>query len=64
MDMHERPGRRQRARGMLIQRSDHGRDGALITCKAWVCTSPDCGSNLRIDSGEISIGHAIGVSTK
>jgi hypothetical protein len=29
-----------------------------------VCTSPDCGFNLRIDNGEISIGRAIGQSFK
>ncbi len=32
--------------------------------KAWACTSPDCGFNLRIDNGEISFGRAIGQSFK
>ena len=39
--------------GKLLPLSDYGRDGAPITFKAWVCTNPDCGFNLRIDNGEI-----------
>jgi hypothetical protein len=50
--------------GVLIPLSDYGRDGAPITYKAWVCTSPECGFNLRIDNGEISIGRVIGQSFK
>lgn len=50
--------------GFLIPLSDYGRDGAPITYKAWVCSQPECGFNLRIDNGEISIGRAIGQSFK
>jgi hypothetical protein len=50
--------------GTLIPLSDYGRDGAPITYKAWVCTNPDCGFNLRIDNGEISFGRVIGQSQK
>jgi hypothetical protein len=32
--------------------------------KAWACSSPDCGFNLRIDNGEISFGRVIGQSFK
>ena len=45
--------------GVLIPLSDYGREGASILYKAWVCTNPDCGFNLRIDNGEISIGKQI-----
>ena len=45
--------------GVLIPLSDYGRDGATIRYKAWACTNPECGFNLRIDNGEISIGRAI-----
>ena len=38
--------------------------GAPITYKAWVCTNPECGFNLRIDNGEISFGRTIGQSYK
>jgi hypothetical protein len=41
-------------------------DGVLIpiTYKAWVCSNPECGFNLRIDNGEISVGRTIGQSLK
>jgi hypothetical protein len=50
--------------GRLVPLSDYGRDGAPITFKAWVCTSPDCGFNIRIDNGEISFGRSISQSHK
>ena len=50
--------------GILIPLSDYGREGAPIMYKAWVCTNPDCGFNLRIDNGEISIGRQISTSGK
>ena len=49
---------------MLIPLSDYGREGASIMYKAWVCTNPECGFNLRIDNGEISMGRSIGISEK
>jgi hypothetical protein len=36
--------------------SDYGQDGAAILYKAWVCDSPTCGYNLRIDRGEVTYG--------
>jgi hypothetical protein len=50
--------------GDLLPLSDYGRDGAPITYKAWVCSNPRCGFNIRIDNGEISVGREIGVSSK
>lgn len=50
--------------GVLLPLSDYGRDGAPIKYKAWVCSNPTCGFNVRIDNGEISIGRTIGSSTK
>lgn len=50
--------------GVLIPLSDYGRDGASIMYKAWVCTNPDCGFNIRIDNGELSIGKVIRQSSK
>ena len=50
--------------GVLIPLSDYGREGATIRYKAWVCTNPECGFNLRIDNGEISVGRTIGQSFK
>ncbi len=39
------------SQGVLIPLSDYGRDGASIMYKAWVCSNPECGFNLRIDNG-------------
>jgi hypothetical protein len=50
--------------GVLIPLSDYGRDGASIPYKAWVCTNPECGFNIRIDNGDISQGRDIRVSSK
>lgn len=50
--------------GTLVPLSDYGRDGASIMYKAWVCTNQECGYNLRIDNGEISLGRQITVSGK
>jgi hypothetical protein len=58
------PECRKCSAGVLIPLSDYGRDGAPITYKAWVCSNPGCGYNVRIDNGEISLGRAIQHSTK
>lgn len=51
-------------KGVLLPLSDYGRDGAPIRYKAWVCNNPDCGFNIRIDNGEISLGKELVQSTK
>jgi hypothetical protein len=48
----------------LLPLSDYGRDGAPITYKAWACSNPDCGFNIRIDNGELSYGRTVGTSQK
>jgi len=48
----------------MLPLSDYGREGAAIRYKAWVCSNPECGFNIRIDNGEISFGRAIGPSYK
>lgn len=50
--------------GLLIPLSDYGRDGASIMYKAWVCTNPECGFQLRIDNGVVSMSQDVGQSTK
>ncbi len=60
----ELPTCRKCKEGTLLPLSDYGRDGAPITYKAWVCSNPGCGYNIRIDNGEISLGRTIGVSSK
>ena len=51
-------------KGLLLPLSDYGRDGAPIRYKAWVCSDPECGFNIRIDNGEITLGRQIGQSYK
>ena len=48
----------------MLPLSDYGRDGAPITYKAWVCSNPECGFNIRIDNGEIGFGRTVGQSHK
>jgi hypothetical protein len=62
--MEEFPQCQKCNKGVLVPLSDYGREGATIRFKAWVCTNPECGFNLRIDNGEISIGRTVGQSFK
>jgi hypothetical protein len=48
----------------MLPLSDYGREGATIMYKAWVCSNPECGFNIRIDNGEISFGRQIQQSFK
>ena len=50
--------------GLLLPMSDYGREGAPIRYKAWGCSNPDCGFNIRIDNGEITFGRNITQSYK
>lgn len=50
--------------GSLVPLSDYGREGAPIMYKAWVCSNPECGFNIRIDNGEISFGRNVQQSYK
>ena len=64
MTIPQLPACRKCDRGTLLPLSDYGRDGAPIEFKAWVCNSPECGFNIRIDNGEISFGRSVAHSTK
>jgi hypothetical protein len=58
-EFHELPDCRKCKQGSLLPLSDYGRDGAPITYKAWVCSNPECGFNIRIDNGEVSFGRPV-----
>jgi len=45
--------------GDLVPLSDFGSQGSSIMYKAWVCTNPDCGYNLKIRTGDIYINEPI-----
>ena len=64
MEQREWPVCQKCTTGRLIPLSDYGRAGAPIMYKAWVCTNPECGFNLRIDNGEISLGRPVTTSAR
>jgi len=47
------------SKGDLVPLSDFGSQGAAIQYKAWVCTNPDCGYNIKIRNGEVYLDEPI-----
>ena len=45
--------------GDLVPLSDFGSQGATIHFKAWACTNPDCGFNIKIRNGDLYIDEPI-----
>ena len=45
--------------GDLVPLSDFGSQGAPIHYKAWACTNPGCGFNLKIRNGDLYIDEPI-----
>ena len=45
--------------GQLLPLSDYGSQGATVHYKAWVCTNPDCGFNIKIRNGDIYLNEPI-----
>ena len=46
--------------GTLLPLSDYDRGGATLVYKAWVCSNPACGFNLKIRRGDIVRDEPIG----
>jgi hypothetical protein len=46
--------------GDLVPLSDFGSGGAPIHFKAWVCTNPACGFNIKIRNGDVYMNEPIG----
>jgi hypothetical protein len=46
--------------GDLVPLSDFGAGGAAIHFKAWVCTNPSCGFNIKIRNGDVYMNEPIG----
>ena len=46
-------------KGDLVPLSDFGGQGASIHYKAWVCTNPDCGFNIKIRNGDVYLNEPI-----
>jgi len=49
--------------GDLVPLSDFGSQGAPIHFKAWACTNPDCGFNIKIRNGDLYIDEPIADGT-
>ena len=45
--------------GDLVPLSDFGSQGAPIHWKAWVCTNPPCGFNIKIRNGDVYLNEPI-----
>jgi hypothetical protein len=43
----------------LVPLSDFGSQGAAIHYKAWACTNPECGFNIKIRNGDLYIDEPI-----
>jgi len=45
--------------GNLLPLSDFGSQGAPIHFKAWVCSNPECGFNIKIRNGDVYLNEPI-----
>ncbi|MBM3131567.1 MAG: hypothetical protein FJZ95_00855 [Chloroflexi bacterium] len=59
MDQNSLPKCQKCKGGDLVPLSDYGGQGAAVHYKAWVCTNPDCGFNIKIRNGDIYINEPI-----
>ena len=59
MDTDSFPDCRACAEGSLLPLSDFGSQGAPIHYKAWVCSNPKCGFNIKIRNGDIYLNEPI-----
>ncbi len=57
--MEELPRCRRCDDGDLVPFSDFGSGGAAIHYKAWACTNPKCGFNLKIRNGDLVVDEPI-----
>lgn len=53
------PQCRKCSAGDLVPLSDFGSQGAAIHYKAWVCTNPTCGFNIKIRNGDVYLNEPI-----
>ena len=59
MELSQFPTCRRCGEGDLVPLSDFGGQGAAVQYKAWVCTNPNCGFNLKIRNGEVFMNEAV-----
>ena len=46
-------------RGELVPLSDYGGQGSAVQYKAWVCTEPYCGFNLKVRNGDVIVNEPV-----
>ena len=46
-------------KGELLPLSDFGGQGAAVHYKAWVCSNPECGFNLKIRNGDVYLNEPV-----
>ena len=59
MDISSFPKCQKCREGDLVPLSDFGSQGAAIHFKAWACTNPECGFNIKIRNGDLYIDEPI-----
>jgi hypothetical protein len=59
-ELYALPPCRKCSAGDLVPLSDFGSQGAAIHYKAWVCTNPTCGFNIKIRNGDVYMNEPIG----
>lgn len=45
--------------GDLLPLSDFGGQGSAVHYKAWICSNPECGFNLKIRNGDVYLNEPI-----
>ena len=59
MEMQTWPICRKCGKGDLVPLSDYGTEGASILYKAWMCTNPACGYNIKIHKGNLYVNEPV-----
>ena len=59
MGMEILPDCRVCGQGNLLPLSDFGGQGASIHYKAWVCSNPSCGYNIKIRNGDLYLNEPV-----
>ncbi len=59
MELYSLPKCQKCQAGDLVPLSDFGSGGAAIHYKAWVCTNPGCGYNIKIRNGDLYVDEPI-----
>lgn len=59
MEQRTWPVCRKCGEGDLVPLSDYGTEGASILYKAWMCTNPACGYNIKIHKGNLFVNEPV-----